>query len=132
MRQILAVGSSLIYIFAGTPELTMGADQACGPLIVDEAVGQDMPPAATISSQPEQNGTSSAAVELAWLSDELRIRVEQAAAHAGLSLNEACEQWLRQGLEQAEQQRALAAAPGRCSLRTGTCSSGPVPLPVQQ
>lgn len=63
---------------------------------------------------------------------ELRSRVEQAAAHAGLSGAELCEQWIRQGLEQAEQQRALAEASGRCSLRTGTCTVGPVPLPVQQ
>ena len=86
----------------------------------------------TPSSHPEQNDTSSAAAEPAWLSDELRNRVEQAAAHAGLSVGEACEQWLRQGLEQAEHQRAIAEAAGRCSLRTGTCTTGPVPLPVQQ
>ena len=91
-----------------------------------------MPPAATLSIHPEQNDTSSTKAELAWLSGELRSRVEQAAAHAGLSVNEACEQWLRQGLEQAEHQRAIAEAAGRCSLRTGTCTTGPVPLPVQQ
>jgi hypothetical protein len=70
--------------------------------------------------------------ETAWLQGELRSRVEQAAAHAGLSVTAICEQWLRQGLEQAEHERALAEAAGRCSLRTGTCSAGPVPLPVQQ
>ena len=103
-REVLALGSSLIYVFAGTPELAMGADQASESLIVD----------------------------VTWLNGELRSRVEQAAAHAGLSVTAACEQWLRQGLEQAEQQRALVDTPERCSLRNGICSSGPVPLPVQQ
>jgi hypothetical protein len=127
----------VIYVFAGTPELAMGADQASGSLIVHvdvdvDVVGKAMPPALTLSSHPEQNDTSSTSAELAWLSGELRIRVEQAAAHAGLSIKKACEQWLRQGLEQAEQQRTIADTPERCSLRTGICSSGTVPLPVQQ
>ena len=89
-----------------------------------------MTAAPTLSSHPEPDEISAA--EPAWLSGELRNRVEQAAAHAGLSVSEACEQWLRQGLEQAEHQRAIAEAAGRCSLRTGTCTTGPVPLPVQQ
>lgn len=72
------------------------------------------------------------AAEPSWLPEDLRRRVEQVAAEAGQSVAEACEQWLRQGLEEAERQRALADAAGRCSLRTGTCSTGPVPLPVQQ
>lgn len=66
------------------------------------------------------------------LSEELRTRVEQAAAHAGLSVAEVCEQWVRQGLEEAEHQQSLAESAGRCSLRTGACSAGPVPLPVHQ
>lgn len=74
---------------------------------------------------------ASAATSL-WLPEYLRSRVEQAAAHAGLSVAEACEQWLLQGLEQAEHQQAAAEAAGRCSLRTGNCTTGPVPLPVQQ
>jgi hypothetical protein len=75
---------------------------------------------------------NASAAEPLWLPEDLRRRVEQVAAEAGQSVAEACEQWLRQGLEEAERQRALAAAAGRCSLRTGTCTTGPVPLPVQQ
>ena len=97
-----------------------------------DVVGQAMPPAPTLSSHPEMDDTSSTPAELASLSGELRSRVEQAAAHAGLSVSAACEQWLRQGLEQAEQQRAISDTPECCSLRTGICSFGPVPLPVQQ
>lgn len=92
------------------------------------------PPAMTaspsLSSSPAP--AEGAAAEPLWLRQELRSRVEQAAAHAGLSVAEACEQWLLLGLEAAEQQRAEAEAAGRCSLRTGSCSTGPVPLPVQQ
>jgi hypothetical protein len=84
----------------------------------------------TGSSNPAPAPNSAA--EPAWLQGELRSRVELAAAHAGLGVAEACEQLLRQGLEQAERQRALSEAAGRCSLRTGTSSLGPVPLPVQQ
>jgi hypothetical protein len=84
----------------------------------------------TLSSGAVAEGAGAAAP--LWLPQDLRSRVEAAAAHAGLSVAEACEQWLRQGLEQAEHERALAEAAGRCSLRTGTCTAGPVPLPVQQ
>ncbi|MEB3331555.1 MAG: hypothetical protein VKI83_03565 [Synechococcaceae cyanobacterium] len=72
------------------------------------------------------------AAEPLRLSEALRSRVALAAADAGVSVAELCEQWLLQGLEQAEQQRALSESAGRCSLRTGACSVGPVPLPVQQ
>ncbi|MFM9104502.1 MAG: hypothetical protein ACKOPS_25615 [Cyanobium sp.] len=84
----------------------------------------------TLSSSPSQ--ASAPALGLTWHNEALRQRVEAAAAHAGLSAAEICEQWLLQGLEEAEHQRALNEAGGRCSLRTGTCTAGPVPLPVQQ
>jgi hypothetical protein len=84
----------------------------------------------TLSSAAGAEGASAAAP--LWLPEDLRLRIEDAAAYAGLSVAEVCEQWLLQGLEQAEHLRALAEAAGRCSLRTGTCTSGPVPLPVQQ
>jgi hypothetical protein len=84
----------------------------------------------TLSANPASAEACAAAA--LGLPEALRSRVEAAAAHAGLSVAEACEQWLLQGLEQAEHERALAEAAGRCSLRTGTCTAGPVPLPVQQ
>jgi hypothetical protein len=85
-------------------------------------------PSLSSTAAPE----ASPVADPAWLQGALRTRVEAAAAHLGLSVAEACEQWLLQGLEQAEHQQALAEAAGRCSLRTGTCTAGPVPLPVQQ
>jgi hypothetical protein len=45
---------------------------------------------------------------------------------------EACRLWVREGLERLEAEQAAADAAGRCSLRTGTCTAGPVPLQVQQ
>jgi len=84
----------------------------------------------TFSASPTP--ATSPALELTWRNEALRQRVEAAAGHAGLSAAEICEQWLLRGLEEAEQQRALSEAAGRCSLRTGTSTAGPVPLPVQQ
>jgi hypothetical protein len=49
-----------------------------------------------------------------------------------VSVNEACAQWVREGLENFEVRQAAAEAAGRCSLRTGAVAHGPVPLPVQQ
>jgi hypothetical protein len=66
------------------------------------------------------------------LSGELLQRIERAVALSGQSPEAACEQWVRGGLEQLEAQQAAAAAAGRCSLRLGTATVGPVPLPVQQ
>jgi hypothetical protein len=63
---------------------------------------------------------------------ELQDRLERAAAAAGMSVTEACEQWVREGLENFEVRQAAAEAAGRCSLRTGAVAHGPVPLPVQQ
>lgn len=82
------------------------------------------------SSSPSR--PDSAPTDPAWLQGELRRRVESAAAQAGLSVTALLEQWVVKGLEEAERQQALAEAAGRCSLRTGTCTAGPVPLPVQQ
>ncbi len=74
-----------------------------------------------------------------WLSAELKQRVAIATAAAGLEPAALCEQWVRDGLERLEAQLAAAcdddaaaAGSGRCSLRTGSRSAGPVPLPVQQ
>jgi hypothetical protein len=39
---------------------------------------------------------------------------------------------VREGLERFEAEQAAAEAAGRCSLRIGSCTTGPVPLPVQQ
>lgn len=69
-----------------------------------------------------------------WLEGELRGRVEAAAASHGMTVAAVCEQWVREGLEHFEAQHGAMDldGSGRCSLRTGTCSLGPVPLPVQQ
>ena len=72
--------------------------------------------------------------ELDWLTGDLHRRVLAAAAASGLSVAAVCEQWVRQGVEHFEAHQAAGDpdGSGRCSLRTGTCSLGPVPLPVQQ
>ena len=67
-----------------------------------------------------------------WLAGEWQPLLERAAAAAGVSVSEACGQWVREGLESFEARQAAAEAAGRCSLRTGTVTAGPVPLPVQQ
>lgn len=69
-----------------------------------------------------------------WLEGDLLHRVRQAAAASGMSVAAICEQWVRDGLEhfEAHQHAGDLDGSGRCSLRTGTCSLGPVPLPVQQ
>ncbi|MEB3317359.1 MAG: hypothetical protein VKO39_04385 [Cyanobacteriota bacterium] len=71
---------------------------------------------------------------LEWLEGDLRRRLRRAAAASGMTEAAVCEQWLREGLERFEAQPPAEEADGsgRCSLRTGTCSLGPVPLPVQQ
>lgn len=95
------------------------------------------------SSHPNGNPSSSSRAaasadawpaEPTWLAHDLRQRVAEAAAAAGLSMAAICDQWVQEGLERYEAQRPSEDqdGSGRCSLRTGTCSIGPVPLPVQQ
>jgi hypothetical protein len=91
-----------------------------------------------------------------WLSAELKQRVAIATAAADVDPAALCEQWVSEGLARLEAQQAPASATpsatpsgaasdaasdadacdaagsGRCSLRTGSRSAGPVPLPVQQ
>jgi hypothetical protein len=71
-------------------------------------------------------------VSLDWLDQDLRQRLAQAAGSAGLDPSAVCTRWVREGLERLEVEQAAAASAARCSLRTGTCTTGPVPLPVQQ
>lgn len=71
---------------------------------------------------------------LDWLGGELHHRVSHAAVASGMSVAAICEQWVREGLEHFEAHQAAGDpdGSGRCSLRTGTRSMGPIPLPVQQ
>jgi hypothetical protein len=85
-------------------------------------------PALSLAPSP----ASPASALLEWLDLDLQQRLAQAAGSAGLDATEACKHWVREGLERLETEQAAAEAAGRCSLRTGTCSTGPVPLPVQQ
>ncbi|MFN5464497.1 MAG: hypothetical protein ACK40D_08820 [Cyanobacteriota bacterium] len=102
----------------------------------------------TVAPSSHPNGTSHSTAEAAstsqpgysspsepgWLGADLWQRVEQAASAQGMTVAAVCEQWVKEGLDRFEAQR-LSEDPdgsGRCSLRTGTCSIGPVPLPVQQ
>jgi len=78
------------------------------------------------------SAASPAPASLEWLDHDLRQRLTEAAGTAGLDATEACKVWVQEGLERLEAEQAAAEAAGRCSLRTGTCTSGPVPLPVQQ
>ena len=75
---------------------------------------------------------SPAPANLDWLDLDLRQRLTEAAGSTGLDATEACKHWVREGLERLEAEQAAAEAAGRCSLRTGSCTTGPVPLPVQQ
>lgn len=85
-------------------------------------------PAVSLAPSPASPAPSG----LEWLDHDLQQRLAQAAASAGIDLNEACSRWVREGLERLEAEQATAEAAGRCSLRTGSCSTGPVPLAVQQ
>ena len=85
-------------------------------------------PALSLAPSP----ASPAPVSLEWLDLDLRQRLAEAAGSTGLDATEACKLWVREGLERLEAEQAAAEAAGRCSLRTGTCTTGPVPLPVQQ
>ena len=85
-------------------------------------------PALSLATSPART----APANLEWLDLDLQQRLAQAAGSAGLDAMEACKLWVREGLERLEAEQAAAEAAGRCSLRTGTCTTGPVPLPVQQ
>ncbi|MCS5692325.1 hypothetical protein NZK33_10050 [Cyanobium sp. FGCU-6] len=61
----------------------------------------------------------------------LSARIAAAAAHAGIAEATLRERWLLEGIERFEAQHGLEGS-GRCSMRTGTRTVGPVPLPVQQ
>jgi len=81
---------------------------------------------------PAPSPASPAPANLEWLDHNLQQRLAKAAGSAGMDMNEACSRWVREGLERLEAEQAAAEAAGRCSLRTGSCTTGPVPLPVQQ
>ena len=85
-------------------------------------------PAISLAPSP----ASPAPANLEWLDHDLQQRLAQAAGSAGIDLNEACSRWVREGLERLEAEQAAAEAAGRCSVRTGSCTTGPVPLAVQQ
>ena len=108
-------------------------------------------PADTPGPAPSQAAQQWLSADL--LSADLKQRIAIATAAADLEPAALCEQWLREGLERLEAQQAAAAdtaaaaaasdanasdedaagaGSGRCSLRTGSRSAGPVPLPVQQ
>jgi hypothetical protein len=93
--------------------------------------GNSLSTAETASSSLPQHPSAS---EPAWLGADLRQRVEQAATATGMTVAAVCEQWVKEGLDRYESQRPSEDpdGSGRCSLRTGTCTIGPVPLPVQQ
>ncbi len=65
------------------------------------------------------------------LDPDLQGRLKAAAERQGVSLSTLCEQWLIDELERHERAHGVDPA-GRCSVRTGQCTSGPVPLPLQQ
>lgn len=90
--------------------------------------GSPMPPGETrADGQPR-------GPEPAWLGGDLQHRLERAARASGMTVAAVCEQWVREGLDRFEAHQAPEDpdGSGRCSLRTGTCTVGPVPLPVQQ
>jgi hypothetical protein len=65
------------------------------------------------------------------LDPDLQARLDAAAGRQGVALSTLCEQWLIEELERHEHAHGMEPA-GRCSLRTGRCTSGPLPLPLQQ
>ncbi len=105
------------------------------------SLGRQRPPAAmTVAPSSSSNraplSTAPAPLspEPSWLGEELARRVTLAAAASGMTVAAVCEQWVREGVERFEAHRPAEDPDhsGRCSLRTGTHSAGPVPLPVQQ
>lgn len=67
----------------------------------------------------------------AGLDSDLQQRLQEAAAREAVSLGSLCERWLLEALLRHEQAHGLEPS-GRCSVRTGHCTSGPLPLPLQQ
>lgn len=65
------------------------------------------------------------------LDSDLQQRLAAAAAREGLNLASLCQRWLLEELERHERAHGLEPA-GRCSVRTGQASTGPLPLPLQQ
>ena len=65
------------------------------------------------------------------LDSDLQQRLADAAAREGLNLASLCQRWLLEELERHERAHGLEPA-GRCSVRTGQASTGPLPLPLQQ
>jgi hypothetical protein len=74
---------------------------------------------------------STSSFSILSLDADLQVRLMAAAARQGVSLSTLCEQWLVEELERHEHAHGVDGA-GRCSVRTGLCTSGPVPLPLQQ
>lgn len=67
------------------------------------------------------------------LAAELEQRLARAAEARGTTPAALCEQWIHEGLLRLEAESVEAGAgSGRCSVRTGHCATGPVPLPLQQ
>ncbi len=93
-------------------------------------------PAATGATPAAADAPAEPPETFAWqgLDGELRHRLQRAAQACGMSVAAVCEQWLREGVERFEAHHPVEDpdGSGRCSLRTGTSSLGPVPLPVQQ
>ena len=75
--------------------------------------------------------TSSPAFSTHSLDPDLQERLSAAAGRQGVSLSTLCEQWLLDELVRHEHDHGVEPA-GRCSVRTGHASSGPLPLPLQQ
>ncbi|MFO0038694.1 MAG: CopG family transcriptional regulator [Synechococcaceae cyanobacterium] len=65
------------------------------------------------------------------LDDDLQQRLAEAAGREGMSFSSLCERWLLEALQRHEQAHGVEGA-GRCSVRTGQSTLGPVPLPLQQ
>lgn len=67
------------------------------------------------------------------LAADLEQRLALAAEALGTTQAALCEQWIQEGLQRFEGE-SIEAEPGsgRCSVRTGHCTTGPVPLPLQQ
>jgi hypothetical protein len=75
--------------------------------------------------------TGSQPFSILELDSDLQQRLAAAAAREGLNLTSLCQRWLLDELERHERAHGLEPA-GRCSVRTGQASTGPLPLPLQQ
>jgi hypothetical protein len=85
----------------------------------------------TSSSALSSSALAAAPFSTLTLEPDLQERLRDAAGRQGVSLSTLCEQWLVEELERHEVAHGVEAA-GRCSVRTGLCTLGPVPLPLQQ